>query len=73
MTTRATLEEAERKCREIGHIIGAQMPKGWGFTLLLSSFGENGFTTYISSCKREDMIKALFEMGFKLENGDKEA
>lgn len=64
---RATLEEAERKCRDIARRIKAEMPPGWGFTVILNSFGENGLMTYLSSCAREDMIKALREMADKLE------
>ncbi|MBS3927765.1 MAG: hypothetical protein KGZ65_04155 [Sphingomonadales bacterium] len=66
---RATLEEAEVKCRRIGTLIGKDMPAGWGFTLILTSFGDNGYSTYLSNCQRPDMIKALREMADKLESG----
>ena len=61
MDKRATLEEAERKTAEIGRIIGDQMPKGWGFALLVFSFGEDGFMNWISNTRRADMVKALRE------------
>lgn len=73
MTRRATLEQAERTCRGIGTVIAGALPTGWGFTLILSSFGEQGFSTYLSNCKREDMIKALREMADKIERGAPEA
>lgn len=69
-TRRATLEEAETYCRRIGRFLKAYLPNGWGFTVLLTSYGDNGLTTYISSCKRPDMIKALREMADKLERGE---
>jgi len=65
---RATLEESEKSCRDIGRILKDNMPQGWGFTLILTSYGDNGLLTYMSSCRREDMIKCLFKLGFKLEN-----
>ena len=64
---RATLEEAERKTTEIGRIIGDQMPKGWGFALLIFSFGEQGFMNWVSNAQRADMIKALRECADRLE------
>lgn len=48
------------------------MPKGWGFVLLLASHGEGGVTTYLSDCRREDIIKFLREMAYKLETNEKE-
>ncbi len=70
---RATLEEAENQAREIGRTLKGIMPKGWGFTLILSSYGDNGFSTYISSYNREDMILSLHEMVTKLATGAPEA
>lgn len=69
---RATLEEAENAARGIGKVLKHIMPTGWGFTLILTSYGEGGLLTYLSSCRREDMIKCLFELGFKLEGKEKE-
>ncbi len=51
----------EAKLKEIGHIIGDQMPEGFGFTLLMFDYGEGGGMFYMSSAKREDMIKAMKE------------
>ena len=64
---RATLEEAERKTGEIGKLIGSQMPKGYGFALLLFSFGDDGFMNWVSNAQRPDMIKALRETADRLE------
>ena len=67
---RATLEEAEAWARNIGKRLKSELPKGWGFTLLLVSYGENGVMTYLSSCNRQDMIKGLKEITYKLENNE---
>lgn len=59
--TRAPLAEAEAFARDIGRIIGPNCPPGYGFALLITSFGEagDGFFTHISNCQREDLIKLL--------------
>ena len=65
---RAPLEQAETTCRQIGHAIGSKLPKGWGFMLTLFSMREtDGFSTYMSNCKREDVIKALRELADSIE------
>lgn len=68
---RATLEQAENKARRIGEALRDAMKDlpGWGFTVILTSFGDNGLTTYLSSCNRQDMIKAMREMADHLEKG----
>lgn len=71
----APLETAEVKCRRIGELIGKDMPKGWGFMLILASHGsgvddggrEIGRMTYISNCQREGMIGMMREMIEKFE------
>jgi hypothetical protein len=45
--------------RNLGAHLGAQLPQGWGFTLFLVEFGENGATFYISNTNRKDMIAAM--------------
>lgn len=65
----ASLEEAEQSARALGRVIYDVMPDGWGFTLMMFSYGEGGNTTYISTARREDMLKALREMIEKLEAG----
>ena len=58
----ATLREAEEKARVIGRRIKGEMPTGWGFSLVLYSFGEGGAMTYLSSGNREDCIKMFKEL-----------
>lgn len=69
---REPLEKAEIHARGIGRILKKSMPKGWGFVLLLVSHGEAGVTTYLSDCRREDIIKFLKEMVYKFESNEKE-
>lgn len=54
-------EEIEVLLGELGHWIGDKMPEGWGFNLLLFSFGEKGSMFYISNAQRTDMIEAMKE------------
>lgn len=68
MDKRALLEQAEVRAKNLGRHLHAQMPEGWGFALILFSFGEGGFSTYISDANRADMIAALKECIEKLES-----
>ena len=65
---RATLEEAERKMKDLADAVKANVPQGWGYAVLCYSFGENGFMNYVSNGRREDMVKALKELLVNLEN-----
>lgn len=62
MTERASLYDAENTAREIARKLGASMPKGWGFFLCLASFGENGFTTYLSNVERSCAGSMMLEI-----------
>src|SRR3990167_8971628 len=66
---RRPLESAEVVCRDIGRRIAREMPKGWGFALVLFSFGADGFMTCLSNAERSDMVKALRECAEKIETG----
>lgn len=52
-------EEIEFKLKEISDWIGSQLPEGWGFTLLLNSFGPNSQLFFMSNVRREDMLEML--------------
>jgi predicted hydrocarbon binding protein len=54
-------DEIKDTLRDMGRTIGKALPKGWGFTLLIYTFGEGGTMTYISNAQREDMLKAMQE------------
>jgi hypothetical protein len=47
--------------RDLGDYIGRGLPGGWGFTLLLFEYGENGSLFYISSADRADVIATMRE------------
>ena len=64
---REPLEKAEVICRKLAQLIKSQMPKHWGFCLILMSHGGDGFMTYLSDSRREDCIKMLRELALKLE------
>ncbi len=61
MTFEVRHPEVEETLKELGKTIGEGLPKGFGFSLLLFSIGENGSTFYISNCNREDVIKGMQE------------
>ena len=73
MTERAPLESAEVTARKIGERLAEKMPPGWGFTLVLASYGEGGFCTYISSVQREGAVKMLHELLDKIERNEQGA
>jgi hypothetical protein len=54
-------DEVKALLRDISRIIKSQMPDGWGFTLLLFSYGAGGDLFYMSSAQRDDMIKLMRE------------
>lgn len=53
--------EVESKLRNIGARIGTSLPSGFGFTLLIYSFGPDGSMFYISNAERTSMIEAMQE------------
>lgn len=53
--------EIERLLRQLGRELKDRMPPGWGFSLMITSYGEGGATFYCSSVDREDMIKMIEE------------
>ena len=69
MPNPATLAEAIEKAKETGRYIKSQMPPGWGFVLILASYGDEGAMTYLSSIDRETCIKMLKEFIHKQETG----
>lgn len=52
----------EQWARDIAHSIDEQIPPKVGFCLVLFSFGDSRFSTYVSNAERESMISALEEM-----------
>lgn len=60
--TRDSLFEAEEEARKIARLLKERMPPGWGFFLCLASFGDDGFTTYLSSVQRECAGSMMLEI-----------
>lgn len=54
-------EKAEAMLKEIGTLLKAACPPGYGFSLLVFTFGEGGNMFYSSNARREDMIRAMQE------------
>lgn len=52
---------------DMGRSIGSGLPAGWGFNLLIFSFGEKGSMFYISNAQRADMLEAMREFIAKQE------
>ena len=59
---REPLERAEITAQKLARAIKSQMPKQWGFCLILMSHGADGFMTYLSDSCREDCIKMMKEL-----------
>lgn len=54
-------ERAEKMLNDLGSFLRSAMPPGWGFSLMIFSFGEDGSMFYTSNARREDMIRAMQE------------
>lgn len=54
-------EAAEKMLRDIGEILRAACPPGFGYALLVFRFGEDGSMFYSSNAERESMCKAMQE------------
>lgn len=51
----------EAEARKLAKILGDSLPPNIGFTLFLYEYGDEGWLTYVSSGRREDMIKTINE------------
>jgi hypothetical protein len=54
-------QEIQTLLRKLAERLGADMPKGWGFTLLLFEYDPGNSLFYISSAQREHMIRTMAE------------
>lgn len=54
-------EELEKLLNDLGQKIKSSMPQGYGFTLLISSYGQGGSMFYISSVDRSDVLRMMRE------------
>jgi hypothetical protein len=64
--------KAERVLRDFGRALKETVPPGMGFTLFIFDYGTDadpGNMFYLSSARREDMIKSMKEFIAKMEKG----
>ena len=64
--------DVEIVCSKVAHRIKKDVPPGVGFVLIISSFGDAGFTAYMSSQHRGDTINLLHELVDQLEEDEKD-
>lgn len=64
-----TLEEAERAAQYAGRGVAEHCPDGWGFLVLMATFGAGGDMTYVSNVEREDASAMLEELLGKWRGG----
>lgn len=53
--------DIQRTLKKLGSLIGDDLPDGWGFNLLLFTYGEGGSLFYISSAQRADVLNVMKE------------
>lgn len=49
----------QKLIKELGIWLNSKCPPGWGFSLLIFSFGDSGNLFYISNAQREDMVATM--------------
>jgi hypothetical protein len=59
--TNDDMEDIQTVLGDLGRRISGKLPGGWGFNLLLFSFGEGGHLFYISNATSETMVEAMRE------------
>lgn len=57
----------EESLRDIGEAIKASLSPGLGATLIVFSYGDDGFMTFLSTAERTGTIATLRELAAKLE------
>lgn len=60
-------ERTEKVLRDIGKMLKDSMPEGVGYTLMVFTFGDGGWMTYLSTAQRKDMIASMRDLIAKLE------
>lgn len=61
-------EKVEKQLKRIGNKLREDMPEGFGFVLLIASYGEGGSTFYTSSCERDSVVAMMREFIKKFEH-----
>ncbi len=68
LTHQQQLEQLEATAQGIAQIVGPLFDAaGAGFALIGFTFGEGGWSTWVSNAERADMVRALREMADHLE------
>lgn len=62
-----TLRSMEQSTRAIADMILPVLPPGVGFTLMLFTYGDGGWLTYLSTADRADMLRTLKDQIARLE------
>jgi hypothetical protein len=53
--------EIRARLLQVGEMLSDKLPKNWGFTLFLFSYGDDRQLFYLSSANRQDMVRAVRE------------
>ena len=59
--TKVPFERIETLAQEAARAVDKLTPVGWGFLIFLTSHGDAGYTTYVSSIEREDAVRMIEE------------
>lgn len=62
----AEVAAAERETRELARLIERGLPPSWRFMLVLADGAPEGFMTYVSNGRRDDVLALLEELRTKL-------
>lgn len=63
-----THEHTMKAMRRMGEYLKQQLPPGYGFFLTIFEYEKTSRANYISTGRREDMIKMLRETAYRLEH-----
>lgn len=67
MTFEVRNPDVEKRLEQIGEMLRESMPKGFGFVLLISSYGAGGSMFYTASVERQDVCNMMREFIQKAE------
>ena len=68
MTFEVRNPEVEKQLKNIGDSLLESMPPGFGFVLLIASFGGGGSMFYTANCERESVVGMMREFIAKWEH-----
>lgn len=62
-------DEVKAHLMKMAELMKDGLPKGWGFAIMLFTYGEGGEFVWLSSAKRDDMLHVLAEFIGKVGHG----